>query len=582
MPESVLNDPELQKAVKAGDFNKIQTFKDRLTPQERDTVKRTVDHYHPLSEVPAEQPSLAKRAWEFTKEEGPGLLKRIGPPLAGQLVGSLAGPLGAVAVGALGGGLGEAWAEKGEIEAGKRPDISYPQIALQAGLSALPGVPIAKSISLPLRMGIRALEGTGLGAGATALSSLAEGQAPTWESVGRGGLMGLGMGTLGGGVSEIARPSLHYIPMKEKGIEASQILRQHGIEAPLAPSQSITATGPRRIENFLKERSAMEGVGYKEAEAGRKAGELIQEKVGGLPTSESEAAYKAAYVKSDALMSNATFVPETFKAKVDQLKKVSGMRIRKDDIASQYIDKLHQRLNPEPGLILSSELIMQASKGETSLPQLVEWRKEIGDEIERAENAGENYSAKKLMGLKKSIDSEFDSLAEGKYGGIDPQAAQSLKEANALYHAHSKKEFVNHLLTGRKTGEEDFDIFGGTALRPQANNFYKRLFKIPKVERIERLSPEGNQIAEALAYYMPNVSELVTETEKGKVSKIGLGGRKIIGVGVAKMIGKIYNNPEMQSAIIKSYKKGIGVSNKLLDTILRQSIIKSSEQEALQ
>jgi hypothetical protein len=126
---------------------------------------------------------------------------RIGGPIAGGIIGSMAtpvlGPLAPAGGAAIGGAAGEEVADWLE-----GTDDGYKDAALSAGFSALPGMGGARAIeavgtTVARRMGIRAVEGGvqgGLQAGATA--PIMEGRAPTVREV----TTGVAAGTLLGGV----------------------------------------------------------------------------------------------------------------------------------------------------------------------------------------------------------------------------------------------------------------------------------------------------------------------------------------------------------------------------------------------
>lgn len=643
---SALDNPDLIDAVKVGDINRVRGFHSQLNPKERSLVQSKFESLHGTSVEP-EEPMLS-RGMRAVREEAPGMLKRVVPPIIGQVGGEfLGGPASGIVGGGLGGGLGEYWAEKGELEKGQREKISWPQVALQTGLSAIPPLAIAKSVSLPLRVGLRGLEGMILGGGGTALSEAVEGHTPAWKDIQRGALLGGAMGGGLGGLSEAIRPMPEMVPIKERGLEAQRLFGEHGIEAPLTPGEATTANAPQTLESFLRQTyggsSAMEKVGYGQYGAAKKVGELIQKKAGGIPTEESAANVRAAYERFNQLENGAQFNPMAFKKGIQDQLLIAGKRAKSSPLALKYLEDLSDEFSinkpgediwyhgGDPGVkeftsgmvTKSKNLAESYAKGrpggmvyelkgsdiipatEENLPnvfkqykdnlgyvkpgakpiaeknitvtELNEIRKELGEMIGKAKKADEGNSVRVLTDLKKSIDADFHNIEKGRYGSASPESAAAIREANALNKSHEKMKFAQELLHGNRI--DDYDIIGGSVAAPQRNRFYKRLFSVPKKERIRNLGEEGNQLAEALAFYMPNASHALKA-----ISGKGLNFDNLnmfsapLKTSMAATISMIYGNPTIQKRIIDSYRKGFGVSNKLIDSIYRQTLIKMSDQ----
>lgn len=116
---------------------------------------------------------------------------RVVPALVGGIGGSLAGPGGALLGGAAGGALGETIAQL--IERRNSPG----QVALSAALGAIPGIPLAKSLSTAAKVGLRTAEAAGIGAAGQVASNVIEG-APALENVPKAALIGAPFGLVGG------------------------------------------------------------------------------------------------------------------------------------------------------------------------------------------------------------------------------------------------------------------------------------------------------------------------------------------------------------------------------------------------
>jgi hypothetical protein len=126
---------------------------------------------------------------EVAKLQGPSLLQRViptglrvAPAIAGGILGSVGGPPGVALGGAIGAGLGEYAGELYERDTDQRQAINPTQIAVQAGLGAIPlgKVPgagataeqlVRYAATVPQR---RALQGAALGAAGAVATNLAE------------------------------------------------------------------------------------------------------------------------------------------------------------------------------------------------------------------------------------------------------------------------------------------------------------------------------------------------------------------------------------------------------------------------
>lgn len=167
-------------------------------------------------------------------------IARIGLPIAGGVIGSLVpvagttagAAVGAALGGAIGGGLGEAAAEKLEGR-----DLDAKEIALSAGLSAIPAGPAGRVAgrlateaaktgvsNIGKRAALHAAEGAAQGALAETVSPFVrEGRAPTLEEVGRGAAFGTVLGgTLGTGLDVIGN-SGRRVPADVPPVEAPVI-----------------------------------------------------------------------------------------------------------------------------------------------------------------------------------------------------------------------------------------------------------------------------------------------------------------------------------------------------------------------
>lgn len=158
-----------------------------------------------LPDPPRPAPAAASKAdlsWLPDQPEEPSLLRtavstglRVVPAVAGGAVGSLAGPIGTAAGGAGGAALGELLAEWYE---GRK--INPTQVAVQAGLGAIPIVGRAGAGSVVKTALYRGGQGALLGGAGSVATDLAEGDTP---SLGRA-LTAAGLGTvLGGGMGAV-------------------------------------------------------------------------------------------------------------------------------------------------------------------------------------------------------------------------------------------------------------------------------------------------------------------------------------------------------------------------------------------
>jgi hypothetical protein len=137
---------------------------------------------------------------------------RTGGAILGGFAGSMAAPgIGTVAGGALGAGIGEGLAELYEKANRLRSEVNPAQIAVQAGLGAIPVKGIGAGASILKSAALHGAQGAGMGAVATTATELAEtGNLPSLGQVatgaGGGALIG---GTIGafGARPKTARPA---------------------------------------------------------------------------------------------------------------------------------------------------------------------------------------------------------------------------------------------------------------------------------------------------------------------------------------------------------------------------------------
>lgn len=137
---------------------------------------------------------------------------RTGLPVAGGLVGALAGPVGAVAGVATAGALGEQLAQSYEVSRGQRTEQNPLEIFGQGAVAAVPGLPLRGGVSLMRQVPRVAASGAGMGALSTGVTQLAQEGELNPAGLAAGALGGATIGTgLGAGAVGLQSPAVRAI-----------------------------------------------------------------------------------------------------------------------------------------------------------------------------------------------------------------------------------------------------------------------------------------------------------------------------------------------------------------------------------
>jgi hypothetical protein len=176
----------------------------KLSPSQfASRVKAKYPEYADLDDVELARRVVAKfpeyrDAVDLDSRSTLGRVADIGIPTALRVGGAVGGAilggattfgLGTIGGGAAGGAAGELLAEAYEKARGRRESINPVQVAVQGGLSAIPGTRAAN-------LGRRVLQSAGLGAIGTGATELAEGRSPQIKDLAIGAAVGGGFGAI--------------------------------------------------------------------------------------------------------------------------------------------------------------------------------------------------------------------------------------------------------------------------------------------------------------------------------------------------------------------------------------------------
>lgn len=213
MPQDRFSPLEVAQAYRATNPGKFDEFDDaelvgalkHLDPQTYGMIDPLLEGAELLAPIGAGRPGMAAPPAKPTPLPTPAAQPtwtdtavttglRLGGGLAGGLAGAPGGPLGIAAGGAVGSGLGDAAAQYYEQRVGTRKELSPTEMAISAGLGA---VPLGSVAELPLagRMAVRAGQGALLGPAGTLAEDLTTGERPTAGQLATSALTG---GVVGG------------------------------------------------------------------------------------------------------------------------------------------------------------------------------------------------------------------------------------------------------------------------------------------------------------------------------------------------------------------------------------------------